>query len=100
MEIIEYELNRHELWKEDVQKRQKASEIGMEFERERNFQEYETSVKKYNNLVRKQEQLLRGQSSLRECFWGPAVDVDGPTSVVSKFFVGTHSQAPGQLDWS
>ncbi|XP_076359971.1 kinesin associated protein 3 isoform X2 [Tachypleus tridentatus] len=57
MDIIEYELNRHEQWKEDLSK--KRNILDSEKDNPTLKRDYEKSLKKYQTLIKKQDQLLR-----------------------------------------
>ncbi|XP_022237019.1 kinesin-associated protein 3-like [Limulus polyphemus] len=57
MDIIEYELNRHEQWKEDLTK--KRNVLDSEKDNPTLKRDYEKSLKKYQTLIKKQDQLLR-----------------------------------------
>ncbi|XP_067118777.1 kinesin-associated protein 3 isoform X2 [Centruroides vittatus] len=57
MDLIDYELKRHDQWKDDLAKRKNAVEA--EKDNLAAKKDYEKSIKKYQSLVRKQDQLLR-----------------------------------------
>lgn len=57
MDLIDYELKRHDQWKDDLAKRKNAVEA--EKDNIAAKKDYEKSIKKYQSLVRKQDQLLR-----------------------------------------
>ncbi|XP_045200399.1 kinesin-associated protein 3-like [Mercenaria mercenaria] len=57
MNIVEHELKKYDLWKEELEKKKKAAET--EKGNKKAKEEYEKSSKKFEGLVRKQEQLLR-----------------------------------------
>ncbi|XP_071948132.1 kinesin-associated protein 3-like [Antedon mediterranea] len=54
MTIIEHELNRHDVWMEELTKKKKASASDLQLKRD-----YDRSYRKYQSLLKKQEQLLR-----------------------------------------
>ena len=54
LQIIEQEIKKHELWLEELEKKQQISEKKPEMKKE-----YEKSYKKYQNLLKKQDHLLR-----------------------------------------
>ena len=54
LQIIEQEIKKHELWLEELQKKQQLTEKKPDMKKE-----YEKSYKKYQNLLKKQDHLLR-----------------------------------------
>ncbi|XP_023930981.1 kinesin-associated protein 3 [Lingula anatina] len=57
MGIIEHELKKYELWKQELDKKRKAAEADKNSEKAK--ADYEKSEKKFKGLLAKQEQLLR-----------------------------------------
>lgn len=57
MTIVEHELKKYDLWKEELDKKKKAAESDRDSRRMKD--EYEKSLRKFEGLVKKQEQLLR-----------------------------------------
>ncbi|XP_052220256.1 kinesin-associated protein 3-like [Dreissena polymorpha] len=57
MTIVEHELKKYDLWKEELEKKKKAADA--EKSSKKMKEEYEKSFKKFDGLVKKQEQLLR-----------------------------------------
>lgn len=60
MTIVEHELQKYDLWTEELQQKKRLMLENGQSEEARTA--YETSLGKYETLVRKQEQLFRGNS--------------------------------------
>ncbi|WAR31213.1 KIFA3-like protein [Mya arenaria] len=57
MTIVEHEIKKYDLWKEELDKKKKAAEADKSNKKLK--EEYEKSLRKFEGLVKKQEQLLR-----------------------------------------
>lgn len=59
MQIIEHEIKKYDLWKEELS-RKKAPADGNASDKAALKKDYEKTKKKFDGLVKKQDQLLRG----------------------------------------
>ena len=60
MQIIEHEIKKYDLWKEELARKKRSVETGAS-DRTAAKKEYEKTKKKFDGLVKKQDQLLRGK---------------------------------------
>lgn len=57
MQIIEHEIKKYDLWKEELSRKQRPAGSG---DKAVSKKDYEKTKKKFDGLVKKQDQLLRG----------------------------------------
>lgn len=63
MQIIEHEIKKYDLWKEELNRKKKSIETAGS-DKAAHKKDYEKTKKKFDGLVKKQDQLLRGISQL------------------------------------
>lgn len=61
MQIIEHEIKKYDLWKEELSRKKKAVDSGGS-DKAALKKDYDKTKKKFDGLVKKQDQLLRGQN--------------------------------------
>lgn len=58
MQIIEHEIKKYDLWRQELNEKKRAAESAGEKSAQR--KDFEKTKRKFDGLVRKQDQLLRG----------------------------------------